>query len=63
MSFTFPKDYPFKPPSAKFITKVYHPNIYFCERICCFSSLCDQWSPALTINKVMDMIINLVEKP
>ena len=43
MSFTFPKDYPFKPPKANFVTKIYHPNIinfqHFCD--CSVDVLCD----------------------
>ena len=24
----FPSDYPYSPPSVRFITKVWHPNVY-----------------------------------
>lgn len=24
----FPKNYPYSPPSVKFLTKVWHPNVY-----------------------------------
>jgi ubiquitin-conjugating enzyme E2 A len=30
----FTQDYPTKPPSIKFITKMFHPNIYNDGRIC-----------------------------
>ncbi|KAF2884675.1 hypothetical protein ILUMI_21472 [Ignelater luminosus] len=29
----FPQDYPYSPPSIRFLTKVWHPNVY--EEICC----------------------------
>jgi len=49
---TFPPDYPFKPPKMVFLTPVYHCNISDQGRIC-LSILSDQWSPALSIAKVV----------
>lgn len=31
---TFPKDYPLKPPSLKFISDIWHPNSESVLRIC-----------------------------
>jgi ubiquitin-conjugating enzyme E2 T len=61
-----PARYPFEPPAVRFVTKVYHPNIDGCGRICLDSLKlppAGQWQPSLNIAQVLSQVRLLLAEP
>ncbi|PXF49043.1 Ubiquitin-conjugating enzyme E2 T [Gracilariopsis chorda] len=61
-----PREYPFKPPRVRFLTKIYHPNIDTEGRICLDSLNMPPngaWKPSLNIATVLTTIQALMSTP
>ncbi|KAI0253858.1 ubiquitin-conjugating enzyme, partial [Lactifluus subvellereus] len=59
---TLPEDFPFKPPTVTFITKIYHPGINE-EGGICVPILRDQWKPSINLATVLSVIQEKVNNP
>ena len=55
--------YPLAPPLIRVTTPLFHPNIHDRTGEVCLDILKDQWSPALTISKVLLSICSLLTDP
>ena len=58
----FTEDYPNKPPAVKFISKIFHPNVYADGKIC-LDILQQQWSPIYDIAAILTSIQSLLTDP
>ncbi|KAG0143924.1 hypothetical protein CROQUDRAFT_660640 [Cronartium quercuum f. sp. fusiforme G11] len=60
---TFPLEYPFKAPTIKFLTRIYHPNITQEGLLCVGILKADAWKPSVRIEHVLRTIVNLLVEP
>lgn len=58
----FTEDYPNKPPVVKFLSKLFHPNVYSDGKIC-LDILQNQWSPIYDIAAILTSIQSLLSDP
>ncbi|KFM67549.1 Ubiquitin-conjugating enzyme E2 R2, partial [Stegodyphus mimosarum] len=71
----FPVDYPYSPPSIRFLTKVWHPNVYENGDLC-ISILhppiddpqsgelpCERWNPTQNVRTILLSVISLLNEP
>ena len=70
----FPNNYPFKPPQFRFITNIYHPNIYADGKVCIsilhegkdewgYEKDSERWNPTQNVNSILLSIISLLYSP
>ena len=58
----FTEDYPNKPPTVRFISKMFHPNIYGDGRVC-LDILQSRWSPTYDVASILTSIQSLLDEP
>eukprot|EP00761_Pharyngomonas_kirbyi_P009789 gb/GECH01009807.1/.p1 GENE.gb/GECH01009807.1/~~gb/GECH01009807.1/.p1 ORF type:complete len:153 (+),score=30.40 gb/GECH01009807.1/:1-459(+) len=58
----FSEEYPNKPPTVKFVTRMFHPNIYTDGNIC-LDILQKHWSPMYDIVAILTSIQSLLTDP
>ncbi|GKT32330.1 ubiquitin-conjugating enzyme E2 G1 [Aduncisulcus paluster] len=71
----FPEDYPNNPPKMRFITKIFHPNIYKDGRVCIsilhppgddpmmYESSSERWLPVHTPYSILVSIVCMLSEP
>ena len=58
----FSEEYPNKPPVVKFLSKMFHPNIYADGGIC-LDILQNRWSPTYDVSAILTSIQSLLDEP
>jgi ubiquitin-conjugating enzyme E2 N len=58
----FTEDYPTSPPLARFVTKIYHPNIDCLGKIC-LDILKDNWTAAIQMHTLVLSLLVLLANP
>eukprot|EP00923_Selenidium_pygospionis_P016334 GHVN01028597.1.p1 GENE.GHVN01028597.1~~GHVN01028597.1.p1 ORF type:complete len:263 (-),score=61.53 GHVN01028597.1:549-1337(-) len=62
LSLTFTEVFPHRPPVVKFVTKMFHPNVYMNGSIC-LDILQSQWSPVYDVSAILTSIQSLLSDP
>ncbi|GJN90688.1 hypothetical protein Rhopal_003702-T1 [Rhodotorula paludigena] len=59
---TFDESYPNKPPVVKFLSKMFHPNVYANGELC-LDILQNRWSPTYDVAAILTSIQSLLHDP
>jgi len=63
LQISVPSNYPLYPPTIRFVTNIFHPNIHFKTGEICLDILKGAWSAAYTLQSVCRSIIVLLANP
>lgn len=63
VSISIPENYPFSPPKAQFITKIWHPNVSSATGCLCINILKNAWTPSYTMKAILLSIQALLMEP
>ena len=70
----FPNEYPNKAPQFKFITPLFHPNVYSDGKVCIsilhegidefgYENLSERWNPSQSVNSILISILSILLSP
>ncbi|XP_008834371.1 ubiquitin/ISG15-conjugating enzyme E2 L6 [Nannospalax galili] len=59
----FPREYPLKPPTLRFTTRIYHPNVDEDGKVCLPLISNVNWKPQTKICQVLEALSVLVNRP
>ena len=71
----FPADYPLNPPTMRFVSNIWHPNVYPDGRVCIsilhppgndefgYEKSCERWSPVQSIEKILLSVVSMLAEP
>lgn len=72
---SFPKEYPSGPPTVRFTSEMWHPNVYDDGRVCIsilhnpgddpngYETAAERWSPVHTVESIVLSIISMLSSP
>eukprot|EP01089_Gocevia_fonbrunei_P012139 TRINITY_DN2786_c0_g1_i1.p1 TRINITY_DN2786_c0_g1~~TRINITY_DN2786_c0_g1_i1.p1 ORF type:complete len:176 (+),score=30.72 TRINITY_DN2786_c0_g1_i1:59-529(+) len=71
----FPHDYPLNPPKMKFISEIWHPNVYPNGDVCIsilhapgedpahYEDSSERWSPVQSVEKILISVMSMLAEP
>jgi ubiquitin-conjugating enzyme E2 G1 len=71
----FPKNYPDMPPEMRFITPIWHPNVYKDGKVCIsilhppqedeygYEKTSERWKPVLSVESILLSVISMLSAP
>lgn len=62
LTIEFTEEYPNKPPTVRFVSKMFHPNVYADGSIC-LDILQNRWSPTYDVSSILTSIQSLLDEP
>jgi len=62
LKLVFSEEYPNRPPMVKFVSDMFHPNVYADGSIC-IDILQNRWSPTYDVSSILTSIQSLLDEP
>ncbi|SCZ88742.1 BZ3500_MvSof-1268-A1-R1_Chr2-1g04606 [Microbotryum saponariae] len=62
LALSFDESYPNKPPTVKFVSKMFHPNVYASGELC-LDILQNRWSPTYDVAAILTSVQSLLNDP